>query len=406
MTSGMMVWMSVLASTLAIDNATVHTGDGQVIENCNVLIDGDRITAVGTDVVAPANAKHIDATGQILTPGFIETITQLGLGEVLMEDETVDANIHGRTVTPAFAAAEGFNPYSVRIPIEREEGVVTVLVSPRGGLIHGQAFLVDLIGDMSGSPDLDWPIAMYGSVSSDVKRAYGGARAGTWLRLREILDDVQSYHTNRRAFEKGELRSLSLKKADLEAMIPVWQGRMPLVLYANRVSDVMAALRLKKEKRVALVLAGCMECWKVASDIAEAKVPVIVTPSSQRPVSFEALAARDDLATLLHEAGVKVIISTNSWSQNVRRLRQEAGLAVQNGLPYQEALKALTLHPAQTFGFSRERGRLLKGQKANMILWSGDPFELRTIALTIIVNGKEMPMDNRQRELVRRYLVR
>ncbi len=393
---------ALLAAPVVIENVRVEVGDGTVLERATVLFDGGRIREVGTPRI-PAGAERIDGAGKVLAPGFIETLTQIGLVEVGLEAATNDTQLRA-PITPAFRAADGYNPLSARIPVNREEGVTSAITSPTGVLVYGTGYWVDLTGTVASAPDASRPAAMFGGIGGSEADEHTGARGGLWLALREIFDDVRFFVKNRPAFDRGELRELSIGRLHLEAMIPVVEGRLPLVLYVHRASDILAALSFAREQKVRLIIAGGLEAWTVAEELAAARVPVIVKPSEQVPGSFDALAARDDAATLLTEAGVQVVLSAVEWDQNIRRLRQEAGTAVAYGMPHAEALRAITSRPAALFGKGAELGTVSAGKRANLVLWSGDPLELSSIAERVWIDGVAMPQGNRQRELVKRYL--
>jgi imidazolonepropionase-like amidohydrolase len=392
---------SLVATPIAIENVRVEVGDGTVLDATTVIIDKGRIDFVGlTDI--PDGAERIDGRGKVLTPGLIDVLTQLGLTEIGLENATNDNEMKS-PVTPGFRAADGFNPRSIRFAIEREEGVTSAITSPTGTLLYGTGAWIDLSGKVSAMPDPTRPAAMFGGVTvGDASDAFG-SRGGLWLRLREVFEDVRYYMANRAAFQKGDARELSLGPVHLEAMIPVVEGKLPLVLYVHRAGDIQAALRFAREQKVKLVIAGGKQAWTVAKEIAAAGVPVILRPSEQAPMSFDSVGARDDAAAILAKAGVKVIISAADWDQNVRRLRQEAGTAVANGLPRLAALRAITASPAEVFGRAGEIGTVAAGKRANLVLWSGDPLELSTVAERVWIDGASLPFDNRQRQLAERY---
>ncbi len=390
----------VAAAGCAIVGARVEVGDGTVLERATVVIRGGRIASVGPGA-PPAGVPVVDGTGKVLAPGFVEARSQLGLVEVGMEKATVDHTVSGQPLVPAFRAADGFNPASVHFALAREEGVTSAVTHPLGGVLSGTGAWVDL--GPSPSADPSRPVGLFGAVGAGAAQGVGGARGALWLKLREAFADARFYARNRAAVDRNAARTLALPPLHLEALLPVVEGRLPLVLEANRASDIRAALAFAREQKVRLVIAGGAEAWAVAAELAGAKVPVILTPSSQDPASFETLRARDDAATVLDRAGVPLLLSTASWDQNLRRLRQEAGLAAAFGLPRGKALRAITLGPAEAFGKAGELGSVAAGKRANLVLWSGDPLELSSIAERVLVDGVEVPLDTRQRKLAERY---
>lgn len=399
-----LIW---LPTGFVIDNATLELGDGTSRSDASVYVGDDGIIrAVGTALQVPDGTKRIDAAGGILTPGLIESQSQLGLTEVLMESSADDTTLKmiRPSPTPAMRAADGFNPHSVRIPITREEGITTAIISPEGTLLYGLGYVADLSANMDARPATDAPIALFGGLTEHDLKAAGGSRGGAWLRLREIFDDVRFYQSQRKNFDGGNTRSLALPRVHLEALIPVVQGRLPLVLRVHRAVDLLAAIEFQREQRIRLVLTGASEAWLVADKIAAAQIPVILQPSIQAPYSFDAFAARDDSAALLARAGVTLVVTAGEdWDENQRRLRQEAGIAVAHGLPRTDAMRAITEAPAQVFGL-RDRGMIAVGKRADLVLWSGDPLELSTVVKQMWIAGQTISLETRQKSLARRYL--
>lgn len=385
-------------STFAVENVTVEIGNGTRLEKATVVVEKGRITGIGARSKLPAKIKRIDGSGKVLAPGFIASWSVLGLREVSMVDSTRDYQLEGRAVSPAFRATDGFNPLSVRIPIAREEGVTSAIAAPGGLLLYGVGGWFELTGSMDTDPQ---QVAMYGGVGESALAAVGSSRGGVWLKMRMIFADVRHYRLNKKAYDKGESRPLSLAPIHLEALFPVIDGKLPLVLVANRASDIRTAVRFAKEQNIRLIIAGGAESWLVARELAESKVPVMVTPSLQGPESFETLRARDDTAALLARHGVRLILYSDSW---ITRTRQEAGIAVAHGLDHPAALRAITLTPAEVFGKGKELGSIERGKRANLVLWSGDPLELSSFAERVWIDGVEQSLDTRQRQLVRRYL--
>lgn len=394
--------LTLLGTPTFISNVRVEVGDGTVIDNTSVLFDNGRISAVGA-VRAPSEARRMDGHGRVLTPGFIHSASYLGVLEVELEPSTDDTGA-GEALSPGFRVADGFNPSSVFIPLHREEGVTSAIVRPYGGILGGTGSWIDLTGQLASRPDTSNAIAMFGGVGENAIRWTEGSRGSVWLALREAFADARFYTSHRDAVDRGQARELSLTPVHLDALQPVLTGRIPLVLYADRASDILTAIEFAKREKVRLIISGGREAWRVAKELSRAKVPVIIEPSTQVPRRFESIHARNDNATLLHAAGVKLVIGSGQWEREWgRRARQEAGIAVKYGLPHAEAIRALTLTPAQAFGKGRELGSVTKGKRANLVLWSGDPLEVTSYAESIWIDGVEQPMDSRQRQLFERY---
>ncbi len=393
--------LSLLLSSLAIEHVRVEVGDGRTLDDVTVVVDGPRIVSVGA-ALAPANATRIDGSGKTLTPGLIDVLSGVGLHEVDLEAVTVDEAMTDGVMVPGFRVADGYNPLSMRVPVEREEGVTSAVLQPKRGVLAGTGHWVALTGEPTSGPDMNRPVAVFGDVGDSGAQLASGARGGLWLKLREAFADARWYAKNRVAFEQNRARMLSMSPVHLEALLPVIEGKLPLVLKANRAVDVLAAVRFGQEQKIRVVIAGGAEAYLVAAELKAAKVPVILVPSSQVPATFELLRARDDVATRLNAAGVNVALSCSDASH--RRLRQEAGIAVAYGLPRAKALSAITLDAAKALGLEAQLGSVEVGKRADLVLWSGDPLELRTAAQKVFIGGVERPTSNRQSKLVERYL--
>jgi imidazolonepropionase-like amidohydrolase len=396
------------AQTIAIEGGKVFTMAGAPIENGTVLIRDGQVIAVGANVAVPAGAVRVDARGKVVTPGFFESNTHLGLTEVGAVRETNDYYMQqggddADYVTAAFNVAEGINPRSIVIPVTRIAGVTTAVTAPAGGLVAGQGVVIDLAGERLDEMLVKTPVAMFATLGEGAKRAGGGARAGATLRLRELLEDARVYAERREAYNRGATRELVESRLDLEALLPVLEGRLPLVVEAHRASDIRTALRLAEEYDLELIISGGTEAWMVRNDLARAGVPVIVKVLQNLPASFERLGARYDNAALLREAGVPVAITTGE-THNARNIKQEAGNAVSYGLPYAEALRAITLSPAEIWGVADRYGSLEPGKVANVVVWNGDPLELLTPVEHVFIRGEEIPLTSRQTELRDRYM--
>ena len=404
---GMTAAHSSGAQTIAITGGRVFPVSGAPIENGTVLIRDGSIVAVGASVSVPADAQRIDATGKWVTPGFVNASTQLGVVEIGAVANTRDVNARGREgIAAAFTVWEGFNPASALIAPARNEGITSVVVAPGGGLIAGQAAMIDLLPGSIADVLVRGPVAMIAQIDNPAG-ASTGARGELLLRLREVLDDARLYARQRTAFERNETRDFAASRLDLEALQPVLAGTLPLVIAADRASDIEAALKLAADYKLRIMIVGGAEAWLVADKLAAAKVPVLTGAMQNIPGSFTTLGIRQENAGLLRRAGVEVALVGNGPGDpetfNVRNIRQEAGNAVAYGMSWDDALRAVTLVPAQIFGLGERMGSLQAGRTANIVIWSGDPFELSTVAEQVIIRGRRMEGDSRQDMLVRRY---
>lgn len=397
------------AQTIAITGGKVFPVSGPVIENGTVVIRDGKIVAVGSGIAVPAGARVIDATGKWVTPGLINSASQLGLSEIGSVGTTNDASARGRDqISAAFTVWEGLNPQSQLLAPARDEGITSVVVYPQGGLIWGQAALITLVDGSATAMVTRAPVAMAAQIGSP-GQANTGSRGEQLLRLRELFEDVRFFRDNRRAYDRSETRNVAASRKDLEALIPVLEGRLPLLVAVDKSSDIESALRLGREYGLKLMLGGAAEAWMVADQIAAARVPVLTGAMNNIPGSFSSLGRRQDNAALLRRAGVEVLLIGNAGGGgadepfNVRNIKQEAGNAVAYGMSWNDALRAVTLAPAQIFGVDERTGSLQAGRDADVVVWSGDPFEFTTRVDHVFVRGVEHTGRNRQELLTERY---
>jgi len=397
-----------VSQTIAITGGKVYPVSGPPIENGTVIITNGKIAAVGANVTIPAGAQRIDATGKIVTPGFVDASTQLGVQEVAAVNDTRDMSARGKdNIAAAFRVWEGLNPNSVLLAPARKDGVTTVVVVPTGGLVSGQAALVDVVPGTTTEMILKAPVAMVAVVGDPL--SVGLASRGEVIgKLRELMEDTKFFQTHRDAFDRAQTRPFAASRLDLEAMIPVIEGKLPLLLTANRESDIDAAMRLARDFNVKLMISSAAEGWMMADKIAAARVPILTGAMSNIPEGFATLGQRQENAGLLRKAGVQVALIGNAGGGdeeafNVRNIKQEAGNAVSYGMTWDDALRAVTLAPAEIFGASDRVGALKAGLEGNVVVWSGDPFEFTTRAEHVFVRGREYTDKTRQDLLVERY---
>jgi imidazolonepropionase-like amidohydrolase len=400
--------MAAPAETLAIEHARIHAGDGKAIEDGTLVVKGGAVVALGpaASVTIPAGARRIDGKGLWLTPGLVDAESSTGLADVYMEKSTNETELDDSydAIRAAYQVIDGFNPRAAAIATTRLEGVTGTVIAPSGGLVAGRGAAVRLFGTRVSDMVVRSPVAVYAQMGRSGRQAGWGTHGGQLMRLRELLDDVRQYARRRGDYERNQMRKVAASRLDLEALIPVVEGRLPLVVEVNRAADIQAILRLGREEKLDLILTGVEEGWLVAADLAAAKVPVVISPLSNLPGQFESLSARLDNAALLVKAGVKVALSPKSRADHFSRtLRLEAGNAVAHGLPWEAALTAVTRAPAEMFGVAREMGGLAAGAPADFVLWTGDPFEPLTRPRAVFVGGVEVPKVSRQTLLRDRY---
>ncbi|MEN2788025.1 amidohydrolase family protein [Sphingomonas oligophenolica] len=409
--AGLMTCPPAHAQTFAIVNAHILSPGpvGEVAHGTIVVRDGV-IIAAGANVAAPPSTRVIDAKGARVTPGFVAVNTALGLMEVSSVDGTMDGRSRSPQISAAFDVRYGLNPESTLLPVARLGGVTRAVVMPdfddsdkqRELPFAGQAAMITLDG---GSNILFKPsIGMVIELGEDGGARAGGSRAAEFVQLRTIFDNVRLYRTRKQAYDNAALRELGLSRADLEALIPVVEGRMPLIATVHRAADIRQTLQLARDYHLKLILNGAEEGWRVAREIAGQKVPVLLNPTANIPRSFDLLGATLRNAALLNAAGVDIAISGNDSGHAVRDMRYNAGLAVSHGLPYDAAIRAITLGPSCIFGTDDHIGSIAPGKEADLVIWDGDPLEPLTQPVAIFVDGKEVPLTSRALELRDRYL--
>jgi imidazolonepropionase-like amidohydrolase len=395
------------SQTVAITNAKIYPVSGPAIAKGTVLIRDGVIAAVGEQVTIPAGAQTIDAAGKVITPGLINSLTEVGVIEIGQVRDTNDAAAKGtNNVAASFRVWDGLNPSSSLFAPTRNEGVTTVIVTPRGGLISGQAAAIDLGTGHASDVLRRGGVAMIAQMSNSTA---GGANARGELigKLRGLLDDVKYYASHRGDYDRAQTRTLGATNADLEALIPVVQGNMPLVIDADSMAEIDSALALARDYKLQIIISGGAESWLTADRLAAAHVPVLTGAMNNIPGSFATLNQRQENAALLRKAGVKVALVGNGDGDeshfNARNLKYEAGNAVAYGMSYDDALRAVTLTPAELFGLSDKVGSLQAGRDANLVIWSGDPFEFSTQVEHVFIKGREIKEKGRQDMLTDRY---
>ncbi len=392
------------AQTVAITGGKVCPASAPPIENGTVLIVDGKIAAVGANVTVPDGATRVDARGRWITPGLIHASTRLGLVEIDMVEDSNDAGAAGeRQVAAGFRSWEGLNPASVLWAPARNDGITTVLSLPTGGLFAGQAALIDTREGDRPSMVRKAPAAMVANVGQAAS-AGTRARGEMWMRVREMLQDARAFAARRTAFENAATRPFAVGRMHLEALADVLAGKMPLLADVDRAADIETALDLAGEFKFRLIVHGGAEAWQVADRLARAKVPVLTGALANIPSSFATLGARQENAALLRKAGVQVVLTSDPGETfRARTIRQHAGNAVAYGLPWDEALRAVTLTPAEVFGVADAVGSLQVGRDANVVVWNGDPFEFTTRATHVFVKGREARSTSREDLLTERY---
>jgi imidazolonepropionase-like amidohydrolase len=391
------------AQTFAITNARIHTMTGATIERGTVVVRDGRIEAVGAAVTVPQGVRVIDGNGRTVTPGFLDSYTSLGIVEIGAIAGTNDAATTEDRFTAAFNVMDAINPLASPIPVTRVEGITRAIVAPGNGssLIAGQSVLIDLGEARVAEMVLRNPAAVHVALGEAGSAMAGGSRAAALMELREAFADARDFAQNRTAWQENRRRDYSLSRLDLEALQPVLEREIPLVITVHRASDILSVLRFAEVQNVRLVIAGGSEAWMVAADLAAADVPVIINPLTNIP-GFQNMAITFENAARLHAAGATILFASFD-AHNARNLKQFAGNAVSYGLPHDAALAAVTSNPARVWGVSESYGTIAAGMDADLVVWSGDPFELLTNVEYVFIRGNEVEMQTRQTELLARY---
>jgi imidazolonepropionase-like amidohydrolase len=415
------------SAPIAIVGGKVFPVSGPPIEGGTVVIREGKIEAVGKGVAVPADAQRIDATGQWVLPGMTDSRTHLGIWEVDLSEPTRDEDERSEPVTPQMRVVDAFYDESENIPITRQVGITSALVTPgEGNLINGQSALVDLGGDDLPDVLVKFPIAMHFSLGEPPKERYGArtqlpsTRMGSAALIRSSLLQARDYLAKKDAYEQKKLACDTSKpkkkgKEDgkcppdppavdfkLEALTSVLKGEMPAVFRAQRMDDILTAVRLSEEFKLKLILSHAAEGYKVADLLASKRIPVLVGPITTQPEAIETLGAIYENAALLNQAGVKIAIQTDR-TNDARTLPWEAGLAVTYGLPWDAALRAVTLSPAEIFGVADRLGSLEPGKRADVIVTTGDPFQPLTQVKHLFIRGTERSLRTRQDDLAEKY---
>ena len=386
---------------IALIGGTIHPVSSASFDDGMVVFDKGRIIAVGkaNDVAIPDAAVCIEIEGQHVYPGLFEAHSHLGLMEIAAGRATRDSRKTG-SVKPNVRAHVSVNPDSELIPVTRSNGVLLALTSPQGGVISGQAAVMQLDGwtyeDMTLKPDAGlvvyWPGVPDG-LKSDSKTD----------RVQEIRDLFVSARAYRKARETDETQRTDLK---LEAMLPVIDGKLPMLVWANGLSTIQSAVAFAVEQDVRIIILGGYDADLCSELLKEHAVPVIVSGVYRLPRRRD--AAFDEAYTLperLRKAGVKFCISgtASSRSSNARNLPYHAGTAVAYGLPHDEALKAITLYPAEILGVAGRVGALQSGKDATLLVTTGDPLETTSNVVSAWIQGRTVDLDSRHKQLYRKY---
>lgn len=400
--------------TFIIRNARIVTVSGATIENGSIVIRDGKIAAVGNNVSAPAGAQSIDARGLSVYPGMIDLGTSIGLVEVGQgASGTVDTAEVG-DLNPNAKAIVSLNPHSAHIAVTRVDGITAALTLPTGGLISGQAAIINLVG----TTPLEMAVVPYAALVINYPRIgntagdFGGGQQDTNLtetlttsarqleQIRKLLKDAEAYGRAQAAHAKDKTLPRPEHNVVLEALVPYVRGERPIVFRADRESELRGAVRFAEEMKLKPVILGGDEAWRIAAFLKEKDVPVIVTGILDLPGReddpYDTMYAN---AAKLQQAGVRFCISSGNSGAGVRDLPFYAGMASAFGLPKDEALKAVTLYPAQIMNVGDRMGSIEVGKIANLVVTDGDLLETRTAVRYLFIDGREVKLNSRHTDL-------
>jgi imidazolonepropionase-like amidohydrolase len=413
------------ATTYALTHAKIFTLVGSPIEDGTVVIRDGKIAAVGANVDIPAGAQVIDAKGLQVYPGLFDAVTQMGLREIGAVSSTVDSTETGN-YNPDVVAATAISPSSEHIPVTRAAGITEVLAVPASGgmdsfgssgVLGGQASAIHLAGwtidemllKKSAAMVLNWPEIETRSFDFTTftrkEKPFSEAKQEYEKQLNELTDWLERARHYAQVMEKGAPSKYD-RDVKLEALVPVVRGELPLLIFADRAREIRNAVEYCEKQNLRMILAGGAEAYKVKDLLRSKSIPVILRPMLTLPLDEDdpydrLLSQPAELAA----AGVRFAFASfdNSFA---RRLCQNAANAVAYGLPYDEALRAVTVYPAQIFGLGDQIGTLEQGKIANLIVTNGDPLELTTDVRYLFIRGQLTSTNNRHKSLYEKYLNR
>jgi len=399
--------------TYAIRNAAIYPVTSAPIANGTIVFSNGVITAIGANAAVPADATVIDGTGLSVYPGLIDSGTKIGLTEISSVAGTVDTTELG-DLNPNARAEVAINPHSNLIPVTRVNGVTTVLSVPEGGIVSGQSALIDLAGWTPKEMVLKSPAAMHirfprirsGSLDEEPQEEEAAKEEKkTYTRnidkLRDLFRDAQAYSKARAAAAHRYDRDVML-----EALVPVVEGREPVIIHANLERDIRAAIKFADEVKVKMILAEGQDVARVIPELKQRNIPVILGPILDLPQReddpYDLLFTN---AKTLYDAGIRFSIQSDE-DHNARNLPYHAAACAAFGLPKDVALKAVTIYPAEIFGVADKIGSLEVGKAANIIVTDGDPLEIVTNVKRLFIRGEDISLDTRQKDLYEKFKVR
>jgi imidazolonepropionase-like amidohydrolase len=403
------------AGTFAITNVRIVTVSGPVIENGTLVIQNGKIAAAGASASVPSGAERIDGKGLSVYPGMIDAGTQLGMAEIpLGANATVD-NAEVGTINANAKAITGINPHSSHVNVTRVNGITSVLSYPSGGLVAGQGALINLNGSTQAEMAIDPTAALI--INFPRIATFGGFTPGVGPQTVEFsdavkrrdsqLDDLkkvftaaENYARAKEAYAKDKTLPYPATDLRIEALVPYVRGQRPIIFTAERERDIRGIVKFVADTKVKAIIAGGQEAWKAADDLKKYDIAVIYTNIYNLPVrDDDAYDYLFEAPAKMQKAGVRFAISTGDAGAEVRDLPYHAGLAGAFGLSKEDALKSVTLYPAQILGVGDRLGSIEVGKIANVVVTDGDLLEPRTNVKYLFINGRMLPLTSRHTEL-------
>ncbi len=394
---------------VAVKGAKIIPVVGDDIEEGIVLIRDNLIEALGKDVTIPEGARIFDAKGLFVYPGMIDGLSRLGLQEIGSLRATIDYRETGK-FNPQAVCVEALRPDSIHIPISRANGITAALIAPSGGLISGQSGLIRLTGRRPKEMIIKNPVAMHINLPTIARPRFRRTtqpqreEASKQLQeIKELFNEVRLYQKLKNAAEKNELLLSPEFDERLEFLIPVVRGELPVMISVHGEKDILDAIKFVQEEKLKAIFYGVTEAWKVAEEIKKSGIPVVFGSMYSMPPKWEdGYDAIFRNPSVLSHAGVKIAFSSSSATL-AKDLPYHAAKAAAFGLDKREALKAVTIYPAQIFGVEDHMGSLEKGKLANIVVADGDILELRTHIKHVFIEGVEADLKTRYEELLERY---
>ena len=378
---------------LFIKNAKIFTMAGEVIENGSILVEDGKIKEIGTDLVAPLDAQVIDGEGKNVFPGFIDAHCHIGMWEEGIGFEGADGNEMTDPITPHLRAIDALNPRDEAFENAIKGGVTTAATGPGSANVIGGTFsVIKLHGNRIDDMIVKETLAMKCAFGENPKRVYNdkkmmpSTRMGTAAKLRETLAKTVEYRDKKVAAE-GDASKMPTYDMKLEAMLPVINKEIPLKAHAHRADDIFTSIRIAKEFDVLLTLEHCTEGHLIADQLAKEGYPAIIGPSFGNKSKFELNQKTFDTPGVLHKAGVKIAIMTDSPVIPLEYLPMAAALAHKAGLDEMEALKCISINAAEILGVEDRIGSIEVGKDADLVVWEGHPFDLQAKVAYTLVNG-------------------